>query len=67
MRGEDEAQRAVDRESPVTSRQSPVRSDNDAALTLGNVTVTFAARGGGGKTYTAVRDTTLAGVDSRKR
>ena len=34
-------------------------SDNSAALAFENVTVTFAARAGGGKTYTAVRDTTL--------
>jgi NitT/TauT family transport system ATP-binding protein len=32
---------------------------NDVALALENITVTFAARGGGAKPYTAVRDTTL--------
>ena len=59
MRGGDEAQRAADRESPVTSHRSPVRSDNDAALALEGITATFAARTGGARTYTAVRDTTL--------
>lgn len=36
------------------------QEDGNVALLLDEVTVTFAARSGGGSTYTAVRDTTLS-------